>query len=160
MLRKYSLVPAGIVLTLFLFSVASAINTVNDGYQSAPADSALLIDAHSACKQLANSGSMTYFVPTRSSTEWESFRNAVSGLPGLSFSECCTAYGWTTYNTYCTADCGTWECPSAYGYWKYQQRRVFRDCTTEERTTTGERCSEYCGRCPFGYYCSSGTCKM
>ena len=160
MLRKYLLVPAGIVLTLFLFSVAYAINTVDEGYQSLPAGTAMLIDAHGECRQLTNSGNMTYFVPTRSSPEWASFRDAVPGLPDLSFVDCCVAYDWTTYNTYCSASCAGVECGRIYGVWTYNQRRGFQDCTTEERTVTGAACSVPCGNCPYGYYCNNGICEM
>jgi hypothetical protein len=70
----------------------------------------------------------------------------------------CTAYDWTTYNTYCSASCGGAECGGASGVWRYAQRRGLADCEIEYRTTSGAACSISCGSCSYNYYCSSGTC--
>ncbi|MCD4771637.1 hypothetical protein K8R30_04465 [archaeon] len=70
----------------------------------------------------------------------------------------CTAYGWTTYNTYCSASCGGQECGGAAGVWRYDQRRRFADCEIEYQTISGAACSTSCGSCPYGEYCSSGSC--
>ena len=72
----------------------------------------------------------------------------------------CTPYGWTTYDTFCSADCTGQECGTEFGYIVNRQRRLSADCLMEYReVTTSTWCSEYCGGCPTNYYCQSGSCE-
>lgn len=57
--------------------VAFAINTVDTGYQVLDGTT-VQIDAHGTCKKVTNSTANDYFVPTKTSTEWSTFR---SNLP-------------------------------------------------------------------------------
>lgn|GEM_PF-5540349 len=81
---KYSLfVLCGLAFTSL---VVYAINTVATGYKITPGSSAA-IDAHGVCNVVNNNSSSTYFVPTKTATEWSYFR---SYLPsGVSLGSCC-----------------------------------------------------------------------
>jgi hypothetical protein len=78
---------------------------------------------------------------------------------GKSASEC-TPYGWTTYNTVCSASatCTTNNCGNLFGTWEYSQRRQLDDCAIEYRVISGELCEFNC-RCPTGMRCSWGSCE-
>ncbi len=69
--------------TIFIvpFSVW-AINTVSTGYQTTTTDTE--IDAHSTCQNVRHTGSNSYFVPTKTSSEWLAFRNNVPSDVALS----------------------------------------------------------------------------
>lgn len=76
----------------WIFSIAWAINIISEGFSTTTEFQE--IDAHGVCHAVRQTWEQSYFVPTRSSEEWQSFRN---NLPwdielsscGISFMNSC-----------------------------------------------------------------------
>jgi len=97
----YYFIASGIIIVALFIGIAYAVNSVNEGYQST-AGSTQTIDAHDICKKVVNSGSNSYFIPTRTAEEWSNFISAAPSLAGISLEEC--SIGWAI-----TADTPDWE---------------------------------------------------
>ena len=87
---------------LFFVSISYALNTNDTGYR-VNKSTVTTIDAHSVCKKVDNSSSLDYFVPTKASNEWSSFRTVANAgsLSGVSLLSCilpCTS-GSQTFST-------------------------------------------------------------
>jgi hypothetical protein len=69
-----------IVLGLILVpSVTLGLNTATTGYRTTT--SGVTVSAHGVCKDANQAGSNSYFIPTRTASEWSSFRsNVPSGI--------------------------------------------------------------------------------
>lgn len=103
-----------VVIILSLFWVVYAINTINTWFKTT--NSEVVIDAHGTCQRVRHTGSQEYFVPTKSSTEWNTFR---SNKPaGIQLNSCasdgdaCGTDGlWKYYGGYCwyTTDTNRWD---------------------------------------------------
>lgn len=70
-----------LIILVFLFpAISYAINTVETGYMIAPGESKE-IDAHGVCRKVNNQSddpifdSKTFFIPTKTVLEWDSFIN-------------------------------------------------------------------------------------
>ena len=76
-------------LLLSSVSVSYAIGTVNTGYR-ANKTATTMVDAHGECRNIDNTSSYDYFVPTNTASEWASFRAPADAdsLSGVSLSSC------------------------------------------------------------------------
>jgi len=78
-----------------------AINTVNTWYKTTTA--IVEIDAHSTCRTVRHTGSISYFVPTKSSAEWSAFR--ANEPSNIVTNTCCdSSLGW-----YCWYLANDWQ---------------------------------------------------
>lgn len=85
---KYLMLLAGL-LTLGSFVAYAAVHS--DWYQSNPSSLTTPtdpIDEFGVCKKVTNSGVFSYFIPTKTATEWQLFRDVGNFLPGLSLLNC------------------------------------------------------------------------
>lgn len=124
-MKKYPRSVQMLFAIVLLALVAFAINTVATGYKIDNGGE-VFIDAHGICKRVKNTAaSNDYFVPTKTSTEWQAFRNADGRLSEISLDEC-GVYGDYMYtvtdSTYSAAARGT-ACDSLvkYGYSNWEE---------------------------------------
>ena len=74
------------ILFILAIPVAYAINTISEGFKNTPGSSQV-IDAHGVCEKVVNGTSdKTYFVPTKTSEEWQAFRDNIP--TGVSLDDC------------------------------------------------------------------------
>jgi len=80
-----------IIFIIFLasFSIVIAIDSNSEGWKLDPSES-LSIDVNGDCRAIVNTGSNTYFIPTKTGTEWTSF---INNSPGdVTVSNCQTPF--------------------------------------------------------------------
>ena len=80
-----------LLIFLLTFSLVYALGTTDTGYR-ANKSTVTTVDAWEECRNVDNSGTDDYFVPTKSSQEWGTFRAVADAdsLPGISTTECQT----------------------------------------------------------------------
>lgn len=101
-----------IALTLLaaLPAAGYAINDAASGFRLANAGMQT-IDAHGTCQKITNNSGKEFFIPTKTASEWQSFRQAASTrLTGIALENCCTAQASSqcvSGNVYWFDSCGT-----------------------------------------------------
>ncbi|MBI4812216.1 hypothetical protein HY798_02060 [Candidatus Falkowbacteria bacterium] len=153
------------VLTLVLVNYVAAINTQLEGYKSLP-NSTMTVSSPRGSKTVKNNSGNTYFIPTKTAAEWDSFTGSYSALNVLvdvcyigsnpfnngeqvdSFqyssvgcAESCDNYKKTHT---CQAD-GTWSNAPAYSY---------ADCNPTT-CSGGQNC---CNNACCSYACCNSSC--
>ncbi len=76
-----------------------ALGTVGTGFKAGAGDTT--VDVHSLCKKVVNAGGDEYFVPTKSTEEWEDFRTAAGAIPELTLEECIDCHSSLFKFNYC-----------------------------------------------------------
>lgn len=181
-MKKY---PKWLQVVLVLVVVALAgygINTVATGFSLSSGETKS-IDAHGVCKKVSNTGG-SLFVPTKTSGEWDAFRNKAPSHIG--FSECCsnecspsgakTCSGSTalTCGNYdsdsclewgASQDCGGDYCTNTYGGNYCSGNAVYRNEICYSRGCSGGSCynnradqARLVQTCNSDQYCSGGSC--
>lgn len=74
------------VIIVFFILLALVIIVFAADYYRINSGDGQLIDEHNQCRIVSNGGSNDIFVPTKTSQEWEDFRNNAPG--SISFSSC------------------------------------------------------------------------
>lgn len=92
------------------------------------------IDEHGVCQRITNSHSsgQAIMVPTRTATEWTTFRN--NRPAGVAMVACPTGGTWQNYQTYCGGGQPYPACPGS----PYPQDALGQPCST-----SGELCTAY-----------------
>jgi len=96
-----------IIAVLVLVFAGAAIVYAAESYRSNPSTT-ITVNEHTVCKNVINNGSLgrSYFIPTKTSAEWSSFRAADSYLTDISLSDCYT-YSWYQSGWgSCSVSCG------------------------------------------------------
>lgn len=152
---------AAALLTPF---ISFALNAVSEGYRTTGTDQK--INAHNVCKEVRQTGSNSYFVPTKTATEWSTF---LSKKPSdVAVSNCCTSIPEESFYIYgsCSSGAGSIaDCPA--GYTTQNRQLGFPgsgsydgDCTGN--TTSGSQhytmYSQQCVRAAQNY-CNTSSCQ-
>lgn len=75
--------------TGFLFCFVAGAVLAADWYISAPG-STVTVDEHSDCQKVINNSGSSYFIPTKTNSEWQAFQN---NLPtNVSLDSCCVSH--------------------------------------------------------------------
>ena len=98
---------------LIAFSLVKAIDSNSEGWKLDPSET-LSIDVNSVCRDITNTGSNTYFVPTKTEAEWTYFiNNSPSDVTILGCDPCTGVTEvelWgTTYDVATTTDIYQWS---------------------------------------------------
>jgi len=96
-----------IIAVLVLVFAGAAIVYAAESYRSNPSTT-ITVNEHTVCKNVINNGSLgrSYFIPTKTSAEWSSFRAADSYLTDISLSDCATCSDGIKNGTETGVDCG------------------------------------------------------
>ncbi len=78
----------------------------------------IIINIDDDCQEIDNTSSVDYFVPTKTTAEWDSFEAAAPGL-GVAINECCDSdcVGKDCGDDGCGGSCGSCPDPGAWGGW-------------------------------------------
>jgi len=125
-----------IIAVLVLVFAGAAIVYAAESYRSNPSTT-ITVNEHTVCKNVINNGSLgrSYFIPTKTSAEWSSFRAADSYLTDISLSDCypctdeCSFGQGKCVNGTDVEVCGNWDGDSCLEFGGMQSCSVGGTCT-------------------------------
>lgn len=84
-----------LLILLVVPELSFALNTVATGYQIPTGGSPVTINAHGVCRVVRNNRSEAVFVPTKTASEWTSFRS--NPLPSMTLANCCLGFSYAGF---------------------------------------------------------------
>ena len=89
--KKYFFIFGIVIFLLFLSSITVyALNIWNLGYRIYTQTKEVKVGSSQACHKVTNTSSNSYFIPTRTTTEWNAFAN--NSPSGVTIGSCCVSY--------------------------------------------------------------------
>lgn len=74
MKKKFSKIVMIAIFAIVAIPLVYALNTIDTGFRSDSGAPEFTIDAHGVCKKVTNTSGKSYFIPTKTPSEWTDFR--------------------------------------------------------------------------------------